>query len=664
MKFSLVSCFLFVVASNASTIVVKSGDSIQDAVQKANPGDIVKISDGTYYQDVTTVRDGKKDARITITGSRKAIVKGSGKEGRLFQIHHDYITVNGFTIDGKHNDGKKETDYIDKLIYAHGNRKTRVILQYGKEFRSSIDGLVISNMKLINAGGECSRMRYFVTNAEYYGNHVENCGVHDFVFGGMKSVNGETLYVGTSSNQWNDGKNPTPEDESRYIHIHHNTFVSLANEVDVKEGTQYVLVEYNSCSTQKDPNSACLDSRTDNVIFRYNDVFGNDGAAVRIGGHTIKNKTWGQKNEVYGNTFRDNKNGALVVQTGPHGPLCENKCKNSCEVKGSYSKDYKDIEGKCSGVMDTYWVDNTEIPVVIVEEDEKEVEGVKFEVVNKPVVTSGKCYPVQIESVDASSEQGGNTAASAIDGRSLTRWSANGDGEWIEVKFSLDVEVDAIEVSFYKGDERYQEFSLYVDGNEVVDNKISSGKTTSLQRFPFKPITGSSLSFLGHGNSENKWNSLTELVVCGTHETEQQAVDVSGDTCDTLSKLDVKSIEISGSDGNDADNLLDGDLKTKWSSEHKDVILTLKDTSYVSDIGIAFYNGDKNDNMFDVLALTKNGWSEVVVDGHSSKSKGIESYDIDLAGVDEIKLVFYGSVNDSGDHDESNSVSEIELYGC
>lgn len=196
MKFSTFVLSGILAIANAATHTVNPGESIQDAIDKAMPGDTVKISDGTYTEDLVTVRDGEKDKRITITGSRKAVLHGTGKENRLFQIHHDYHTINGFTIDGQTGDGSKETDYIDKLLYAHGNRKTRVIKQYGKEFRSAIDGLIISNMVIRNAGGECSRMRYFVTNAEYYGNHVERCGVIDFEFHDMKAVNGELLYIG------------------------------------------------------------------------------------------------------------------------------------------------------------------------------------------------------------------------------------------------------------------------------------------------------------------------------------------------------------------------------------------------------------------------------------------------------------------------------------
>ena len=159
---------------NARTINVKEGDSIQKALEQVKPGHTIKISDGTYFEDLETVVDGEPDKRITIEGSRKAVLKGTNKKARLFQIFHSYYTINGFTIDGKHNDGKKESDYVDKLLYAHGKRKTRTIKQYGKEFRSSIDGLIVSNMKFINAGDECLRFRYFVTNLEVFGCHIEN----------------------------------------------------------------------------------------------------------------------------------------------------------------------------------------------------------------------------------------------------------------------------------------------------------------------------------------------------------------------------------------------------------------------------------------------------------------------------------------------------------
>ena len=665
--------------SDAATHTVKPGDSIQKAIDKAMPGDTVKISDGTYIEDLVTMRDGEKDKRITITGSRKAVLHGTGKENRLFQIHHDYITVNGFTIDGQMGDGKKEDDYIDKLLYAHGNRKPRVIKQYGKEFRSAIDGLIISNMVLKNAGGECSRMRYFVTNAEYFGNHVERCGVHDFEFGGMKAVNGELLYIGTSSNQWDDGKNPTPEDESRYIHVHHNMFISKGNEVDVKEGSKYVLIEHNTCTQQLDPNSACLDSRTDNVIFRYNEVYGNVGAGVRIGGHTIKGHTFGQNNEVYGNIFRDNRAGAVKVQTGPHGKsaFCDNKCKGDCKIGGSASDDHKDIEGKCSDVMDTYWVDVTKAEVAsktddsVDEEREPEIE-VKMSGDVKKLSNMGdsKCYPVKIKDIKASSAEGENTARSAIDGKAITRWSSNGKDSWLEVDFYESVEVNAVEISFYKGDERNQMFDVFVEGSEVLKDQVSTGKTLAMQKFPFKPTKGSTLTIMGLGNSMNDWNSLTEMIVCGTSESKDYDVTSSkgASQCETLRKLDIAKISSTSDDGNKVENVLDGDMKTRWSAEGpgpQEIVLELEEPSFVMDVGMATFKGDSRMNMFDILVMDSTGWQDVIVDGYSNRGLGVESYDVGVEEVQQVKIVFYGYEEyDTKKMGTWNSVTEVELYGC
>lgn len=218
--------------SHAAVLTVEPGQSIQAAIELAQPGDTVELKDGDYIEDLISVRDGEPRNRIVITGSRDAILKGTGKEGRHVQILHDYITVNGITLDGQIGPGDKEEHFVDKGLYAHGNRQPRVIKKYGTEYRSAIDGLIISNMKIINYGAECVRLRDHITDAEIFGCHIENCGVWDFVFGNMEAVNGESVYIGTSSSQWADGKNYSDgPDECRYIHVHHCELRSLANEV-------------------------------------------------------------------------------------------------------------------------------------------------------------------------------------------------------------------------------------------------------------------------------------------------------------------------------------------------------------------------------------------------------------------------------------------------
>jgi hypothetical protein len=282
--------------------------SIQKGLSLAQAGDTIRLLPGTYAQDIISVRNGTASAPITISGPPSAIVKG-GSKGRIVQIHHDYLILDGFTIDGQNG-----SSYRGRLIYVLGN-----------EPRDGVTGLKIRNMKLTNAGGECIRLRYFVQEAEISNNTIGPCGHDDYPNGNWAGggKNGEGIYIGTAPEQRGDGKNPTSDpDQSNNNWIHHNTFDTQGNEcVDIKEGASGNLVEHNSCTGQKDENSAGFDSRGNGNVFRYNESYNNLGAGIRLGGDT---KNDGTHNDIYGNTLRNNKQGGIKFQVAPQGTVCGN----------------------------------------------------------------------------------------------------------------------------------------------------------------------------------------------------------------------------------------------------------------------------------------------------------------------------------------------------
>lgn len=458
---------------------------------------------------------------------------------------------------------------------------------------------------------------------------------------------------------------------------------------DIKEGSQFVLIEHNICSSQLDVNSACLDTRSDSTVFRYNKVHSNDGAGVRIGGHTIGSHTYGQQAEVYGNTLHDNKKGAIKIQTGEgtH-KICENECRgDDCKVHGSAADGYVDITGKCDGLMETFWVDDTKAVAVASTlriktkrirgepDDAEEAAEPDFEAAvgdKTEPKQSGKCFPVEIADINASSEDGKNTAHSTVDGKALTHWSAFGKGEWLEVDFAAATMVDAVEISFLKGDKRTQSFEVAVDGKSILKDQESTGRTLALERFPFpEAVDASSVTITGNGNSNNKWNSLTELIVCGVQEKNvTTSKDESKQLCSKVEKLGIGRVGASADDGkNKPANVIDGDLKTRWAMpgpEEQDISVELEKPMTVTEIGLAVFDGDKTKQYFDVVVETEeHGWEEVVVDGESVKGNGIESYDIGIKGVSVVKIVCYGSEDiEKGEGVDSNSFTEIELYGC
>jgi Protein of unknown function (DUF1565) len=289
--------------------------TIQKAIDLAQPGDVVTLAPGNYLQDVVSRRSGTPSAPITLTGPADAVVKGGGN-ARIIEINHDNITLDGFTINGLWAEPTSASGYRDKLLYV-----------LGKAPLDGVNGLRVLNMTFKNAGGECVRLRYFAQHNEVARSTFLTCGVNDFRFkaGGK---NGEGIYIGTAPEQLGDGKNPTTDpDQSSANWIHHNSFNTQGNEcVDIKEASAGNIVEFNTCTGQQDPNSGGFDARGNGNIFRNNESYGNLGAAVRLGGDTA---TSGIGNEVYLNSFHDNRAGGIAFQGMPQGKVCGNVMSNN-----------------------------------------------------------------------------------------------------------------------------------------------------------------------------------------------------------------------------------------------------------------------------------------------------------------------------------------------
>ncbi|MFZ4660522.1 MAG: extracellular solute-binding protein [Caldilineaceae bacterium] len=289
--------------------------TLQHALNQVQPGDTIHLLPGDYRENVVSAVDGRADAPITIMGSDDAILRGSDAASAAFYLTHNYYTLVGFTIDGLFGDPDTKEGYTQKLLYVQGTQPER-----------GVTGLRVLNMTLRNAGGECLRLRYFAHRNEIAYSTFTTCGLLDFAFGdGGK--NGEAIYIGTSSSQWDDGKNPTADpDASRENWIHHNVMNTQGNEcVEIKEGASANLVEQNSCTGQLDPDSGGIGVRGSGNVIRYNVVYGNVGAGVRLGGHEVDGVQYGVANEVYGNQLFNNVAGGLNVAIGPQAKICGNQ---------------------------------------------------------------------------------------------------------------------------------------------------------------------------------------------------------------------------------------------------------------------------------------------------------------------------------------------------
>lgn len=311
---------LIVMMTNHKVYKVSPNESIQEVLNITEPGDIIELEAGIYNQSFETRRDGKKNNPIVIRGPKEAILKGDERY-RTVRIFHDHIHIEGFTIDGLRGDGDSRSSYTNKLVYV-----------LGQEEKQGIRGFKLINMTLKNSGGEAVRLRYYCRGAEIAYSRFINIGVYDFKFNGS-GKNGEGIYVGTSSTQWDQDKNPTSgPDKSSNNWIHHNYFNTKGNEcIDIKEGADNNLIEYNNCTGQKDPESGGISVRGSNNTIRYNYIYDNLGAGIRIGGNTVNNVTYGRNNIIHNNRIINNNLGIKVLVEPQE--IYNNTCEGNKEAK-------------------------------------------------------------------------------------------------------------------------------------------------------------------------------------------------------------------------------------------------------------------------------------------------------------------------------------------
>lgn len=141
------------------------------------------------------------------------------------------------------------------------------------------------------------------------------------------------------------------------------------------------------------------------------------------------------------------------------------------------------------------------------------------ELVTLAAITPAK---LAVTAVSASAHDG-NVPANTIDGNLGTRWSASGDGQWIQYDLGSNKTVSLVKIAFYKGNERTATFDILTSTNATswttVISRATSTLTLSLQTFDFTDVDPARyVRIVGHGNSSptsGQWNSLTEVEIWG-----------------------------------------------------------------------------------------------------------------------------------------------------
>ncbi|MER5884376.1 right-handed parallel beta-helix repeat-containing protein [Streptomyces sp. NPDC001941] len=136
-------------AQAATVIDVTTAAQLKSALGTARPGDTIRLADGTYTGNFKATTPGTAAARITLTGSARAVLTAGGGYG-LHLNGASYWTVQGVTVTG----GQKGimTDAADGVVIdsvtVHG------LDMEGVHFRNSSRNGIIRNSRIYDTGND------------------------------------------------------------------------------------------------------------------------------------------------------------------------------------------------------------------------------------------------------------------------------------------------------------------------------------------------------------------------------------------------------------------------------------------------------------------------------------------------------------------------------
>lgn len=195
------------------TVSVSSTAQLKAALLNAQPGDLILLADGTYTGPFIATVSGTASERITLCGSRNAVLQTGSTStlGFALSIRASYWTVKGFTV-----------TTAQQGVAVEGGTRNEIV------------GLAVHGI-----GQEAIKLYKVSTYNTVRENRIYDTGLWNAEWG-------EGVYVGSYYGHWpqNSGGNPDASDHNQVLDNQFGPDVR-AEHIDVKEGTTGGLIQGN-----------------------------------------------------------------------------------------------------------------------------------------------------------------------------------------------------------------------------------------------------------------------------------------------------------------------------------------------------------------------------------------------------------------------------------
>jgi predicted phosphodiesterase len=128
-----------------------------------------------------------------------------------------------------------------------------------------------------------------------------------------------------------------------------------------------------------------------------------------------------------------------------------------------------------------------------------------------------QCVDSHIQDAKTSGSQTGFPSTNVLDDNLDTRWSNNGVGSWIQLDLGTSNKICDINIAWYKGNERQNNFVISTSNDGIKFSNVfsskSSGSTLNLEKYDIADTNARYIRIVVNGNTQNTYASITEISI-------------------------------------------------------------------------------------------------------------------------------------------------------
>jgi len=128
-----------------------------------------------------------------------------------------------------------------------------------------------------------------------------------------------------------------------------------------------------------------------------------------------------------------------------------------------------------------------------------------------------QCVDSHIQDAKTSGSQTGFPGTNVLDDNLDTRWSNDGVGSWIQLDIGTGNKICDINIAWYKGNERQNNFVISTSNDGIKFSNVfsskSSGSALNLEKYDIADTNARYIRIAVNGNTQNTYASITEISI-------------------------------------------------------------------------------------------------------------------------------------------------------